>query len=48
MTDDRTYAQAARAWPFEEAKKLVERYKSAPPKKSSFPVLVKQAVPCVI
>ena len=33
MTDDRIYAQAARAWPFEEAKKLVERYKSAPPKK---------------
>jgi lysyl-tRNA synthetase class 1 len=33
MTDDRTYAQAARAWPFEEARKLVERYKAAPPKK---------------
>jgi len=33
MTDDRTYAPAARAWPFEEAKKLVERYKAAPPKK---------------
>ena len=33
MTDDRLYAQAARAWPFEEARKLVERYKAAPPKK---------------
>ena len=33
MTDDRTYAPAARAWPFEEARKLVERYKAAPPKK---------------
>ncbi|WP_374369096.1 lysine--tRNA ligase [Dongia sp.] len=33
MTDDRTYAQAARAWPFEEARKLVERYKAAAPKK---------------
>jgi lysyl-tRNA synthetase class 1 len=33
MTDDRTYAQAARAWPFEEAKKLVERYKAGAPKK---------------
>jgi lysyl-tRNA synthetase class 1 len=33
MTDDRLYAQAARAWPFEEAKKLVERYKAAAPKK---------------
>ncbi len=33
MTDDRTFAQAARAWPFEEARKLVERYKDAPPKK---------------
>jgi lysyl-tRNA synthetase class 1 len=33
MTDDRTYAQAARAWPFEEARKLVERYKAGAPKK---------------
>ena len=33
MTDDRLYAQAARAWPFEEARKLVERYKAAAPKK---------------
>ncbi|TDQ83133.1 lysyl-tRNA synthetase class I [Dongia mobilis] len=33
MTDDRTYAPAARAWPFEEAKKLVERYKAGAPKK---------------
>src|SRR5678809_862672 len=33
MSDDRTYAQAARAWPFEEARKLVERYKDAAPKK---------------
>jgi lysyl-tRNA synthetase class 1 len=33
MSDERTYAQAARAWPFEEARKLVERYKSGAPKK---------------
>ena len=33
MTDDRTYAQAARAWPFEEARKLVDRYKAGAPKK---------------
>jgi lysyl-tRNA synthetase class 1 len=33
MSDERTYAQAARAWPFEEARKLVERYKAAAPKK---------------
>lgn len=33
MSDDRTYAQAARAWPFEEARKLVERTKDAAPKK---------------
>ena len=33
MSDDRTYAQAARAWPFEEARKLVERYKDGAPKK---------------
>src|SRR6185369_15236132 len=33
MSDERTYAQAARAWPFEEARKLVDRYKYAAPKK---------------
>src|ERR1700742_4561623 len=33
MSDERTYAQAARAWPFEEARKLVERYKAGAPKK---------------
>ena len=33
MSDDRTYAQAARAWPFEEARKLVERTKAGAPKK---------------
>jgi lysyl-tRNA synthetase, class I len=33
MSDERIYAQAARAWPFEEARKLVERYKSGAPKK---------------
>jgi lysyl-tRNA synthetase, class I len=33
MTDDRLYAQAARAWPFEEARKLVKRYEKAPPAK---------------
>jgi lysyl-tRNA synthetase class 1 len=33
MSDERTYAEAARAWPFEEARKLVARYKAAPPKK---------------
>ncbi len=33
MTAERELAQAARAWPFEEARKLVERYKAAPPKK---------------
>ncbi|MEQ8655156.1 MAG: lysine--tRNA ligase [Kiloniellales bacterium] len=33
MTAERELAQAARAWPFEEAKKLVARYKDAPPKK---------------
>src|ERR1044072_6219468 len=32
MSDDRTYAQAARAWPFEEARKLVDRYKDGAPK----------------
>ena len=30
---DRTYAQAARAWPFEEARKLVARYQDGAPKK---------------
>ena len=33
MSDERIYAQGARAWPFEEARKLVERYKDAAPKK---------------
>ena len=33
MTSDRDLAPAARAWPFEEARKLVERYKAAPPAK---------------
>jgi lysyl-tRNA synthetase class 1 len=33
MSDERTYAQAARAWPFEEARKLVERTKAGAPKK---------------
>ena len=33
MSSERQYAQAARAWPFEEARKLVERYKDAPPAK---------------
>src|ERR1700741_1147565 len=33
MSDERTYALAARAWPFEEARKLVERYKAGAPKK---------------
>jgi lysyl-tRNA synthetase, class I len=33
MSDERTYAQAARAWPFEEARKLVERTKDGAPKK---------------
>jgi len=30
---ERALAEAARAWPFAEAKKLVERYKTAPPQK---------------
>ncbi len=30
---ERELAQAARAWPFEEARKLVARYEDAPPKK---------------
>ena len=33
MSSERQYAQTARAWPFEEARKLVERYKDAPPAK---------------
>src|SRR5919197_4397143 len=33
MSSEQQYAQAARAWPFEEARKLVERYKDAPPAK---------------
>jgi lysyl-tRNA synthetase class 1 len=33
MSDERSYALAARAWPFEEARKLLERFKDAPPAK---------------
>ena len=33
MSDERTLALAARAWPFEEARKLVARPKDAPPAK---------------
>src|SRR5262249_43547858 len=33
MSDERNYALAARAWPFEEARKLLARYKDAPPAK---------------
>ncbi|MBC6404633.1 MAG: lysine--tRNA ligase [Rhodospirillales bacterium] len=33
MTSERDLAEAARAWPFEEARKLVARYKKAPPEK---------------
>jgi len=33
MTDNRALAAAARAWPFEEARKLVERLAGAPPSK---------------
>ncbi len=33
MSDERTYALAARAWPFEEARKLVERFRESPPAK---------------
>ncbi len=33
MTAERELAEAARAWPFEEARKLVARYKDAPPEK---------------
>jgi lysyl-tRNA synthetase class 1 len=33
MSSEQQYASAARAWPFEEARKLVERYRQAPPAK---------------
>src|ERR1700754_5119416 len=33
MTSERIYAEAARAWPFEEARKLVARYAGKTPKK---------------
>ena len=33
MSSERQYATAARAWPFEEARKLVARYEKAPPVK---------------
>jgi lysyl-tRNA synthetase, class I len=33
MSDERTYALAARAWPFEEARKLVARYRDRAPAK---------------
>ncbi len=33
MSSERQYAQAARAWPFEEARKLVARYEKTPPAK---------------
>lgn len=33
MTDIKQLAMQSNAWPFEEAKKLVERFKKAPPKK---------------
>lgn len=33
MTDAQTLAMAAKAWPFEEARKLVERFRKAPPAK---------------
>src|ERR1700759_354285 len=33
MTSERIYAEAARAWPFEEARKLVARYAGKSPKK---------------
>src|SRR6201993_2664072 len=32
MNEERNYAPAARAWPFEEARKLVARFKDAPAK----------------
>ena len=33
MTDLRDAALASKAWPFEEARKLVKRYEKAPPAK---------------
>ena len=33
MTDTRALAQEAKAWPFEEARRLVKRYEKAPPEK---------------
>src|SRR3954466_7834703 len=33
MTDTKTFALTSTAWPFEEARKLIERFKNAPPKK---------------
>src|SRR5260221_9600611 len=33
MNEEWNYALAARAWPFEEARKLVTRFKDAPPAK---------------
>ena len=33
MNEERNYALAARAWPFEEARKLIARFKDAPPAK---------------
>ncbi len=33
MTDLRTAAETSKAWPFEEARKLVKRFKKAPPQK---------------
>ena len=33
MSEERSYALAARAWPFEEARKLVARFEDAPPAK---------------
>lgn len=33
MTDLRTAAETSKAWPFEEARKLVKRFKKAPPEK---------------
>ncbi len=33
MNEERTYALAARAWPFEEARKLIARFKDAAPAK---------------
>ena len=33
MTDLRAFAETSRAWPFEEARRLVKRYEKAPPEK---------------